>query len=82
MEFYVSFSINLTTLEMFSEKFKNKKDAKKFIEKKIKRYKIKSPKNSEDFVLSKLGKRFMKRFDKTIRSSRKWANTLKICLTK
>ena len=57
------FPINLTTLEMFFRtRFKNKKDAKKFIEKK--KYKIKSPKNSEDFVLSKLGKEIYEKFYK------------------
>ena len=69
-------SINLTTLEMFFRtQFKNKKDAKKFIEK---RYKIKSPK-TEDFVI-KTGKEIEK-FYKIIQSSN-GANTQKICLTK
>ena len=55
--------INLNTLEkFFKKKFKNKNDAKKFINTlKIKKRKIK---NSEDFILSKLGKEIYENFYK------------------
>ena len=55
--------INLDTLEMFfKRKFKNKKDVLNFINKK--KIKIKNPKNSEDFILSKLGKDIYEKFYK------------------
>ena len=55
--------INLTTLEkFFKRKFKTPAEAKKFIEKK--RIKIKKIKNSEDFILSKLGKEIYENFYK------------------
>ena len=55
--------INLTTLEkFFNTKFKNGLEAKKFILKK--RIKIKKIKNSEDFILSKLGKEIYENFYK------------------
>ena len=55
--------INLTTLEKFFKiKLKNKKDAIKFL--KSKRVKIKKIKNSEDFILSKLGREIYENFYK------------------
>ncbi len=55
--------INLDTLEMFFQrKFKNKKDVLNFINKK--KIKIKNPKNSEDFILSKLGTDIYEKFYK------------------
>ena len=55
--------INLDTLEMFfKRKFKNKKDVLNFIRKK--KIKIKNPKNSEDFILSKLGTEIYEKFYK------------------
>tara|TARA_Y100000389_G_scaffold61685_1_gene57726 strand:- start:1940 stop:3064 length:1125 start_codon:yes stop_codon:yes gene_type:complete len=55
--------INLDTLEFFfNKKFKSKKDAIQFINKK--RIKIRNPKNSEEFVLSKLGKEIYDKFYK------------------
>ena len=55
--------INLTTLEkFFKQKFKNRKEAENFINKiKIKK---KSINNSEDFILSKLGKEIYESFYK------------------
>ena len=55
--------INLNTLEkFFKKKFKNKNEAKKFIDTlKIKKKKIK---NSEDYILSKLGKEIYDNFYK------------------
>ncbi len=55
--------INLTTLEkFFNKKFKNKLEAKRFIDqKKIMKKKIK---NSEDFILSKLGREIYDNFYK------------------
>ncbi len=55
--------INLDTLEkFFNKKFKNKKEAQKFINTlKIKKKKIN---NSEDFILSKLGKEIYENFYK------------------
>lgn len=66
------FPINLTTLEtFFKKKFKSKKDAIKFINKL--KYNIKKPKNSEEYVLSKLGKKIYEKFYKnyTIKQWRK-----------
>ena len=55
--------INLDTLEFFfNKKFKSKKDVIQFINKK--RIKIRNPKNSEEFVLSKLGKEIYDKFYK------------------
>jgi len=55
--------INLTTLEkFFGVKFKSKKQAIKFIEKK--RVKLKKINNSEDYILSKLGKEIYEKFYK------------------
>ena len=55
--------INLDTLELFfNRKFKSKKDAIHFINKK--KIKIKNPKNSEEFILSKLGKEIYEKFYK------------------
>tara|TARA_Y100000389_G_C17435252_1_gene505098 strand:- start:792 stop:1916 length:1125 start_codon:yes stop_codon:yes gene_type:complete len=55
--------INLDTLEMFfNKKFKSKKDVIKFIN--TKKIKIKNPKNSEEFILSKLGKEIYEKFYK------------------
>ena len=55
--------INLTTLEkFFGKKFKSKKEILKFINKK--RIKIKEIKNSEDFILSRLGKEIYEKFYK------------------
>ena len=55
--------INLTTLEkFFNKKFKNQLEAKKFIEKK--KIKKKYINNSEDFILSKLGKEIYESFYK------------------
>ncbi len=55
--------INLETLEIFfKRKFKNKKEASKFINKK--KIKIKNPKNFEEFVLSKLGREIYEKFYK------------------
>ena len=55
--------INLTTLEKFFKiKLKNKKDAIKFL--KNKRVKIKKIKNSEDLILSKLGREIYENFYK------------------
>ena len=57
------FPINLDTLENFFDvKFKTKKEAIKFINKK--KIKIKNPKNSEDFILSKLGSEIYEKFYK------------------
>ena len=57
------FPINLTTLEkFFNTKFRGEKDAKQFINKL--KYKIRNPKNSEEFVLSKLGKQIYEKFYK------------------
>jgi len=57
------FPINLTTLEMFfNTKFKSETDAKKYINKL--KYKIKNPKNSEEFILSKLGEKIYQKFYK------------------
>ena len=55
--------INLTTLEkFFNKKFKNEREAKKFIKTlQIKKNKIN---NSEDFILSKLGKEIYENFYK------------------
>ena len=55
--------INLTTLEkFFKRKFKNKNDVEHFLEKK--RIKKKKVTNSEDFILSKLGKEIYESFYK------------------
>ena len=55
--------INLDTLEMFfNKKFKTKKEAIKFLN--SKKIKIKNPSNSEDFILSKLGKEIYEKFYK------------------
>ena len=55
--------INLDTLEkFFNVKFKSNKEAIDFINKK--RFKISNPKNSEEFVLSKLGKEIYDAFYK------------------
>ena len=55
--------INLITLEkFFNKKFKSKKKAVAFINKK--KYKIKNPKNSEEFILSKLGREIYESFYK------------------
>jgi UDP-galactopyranose mutase len=55
--------INLDTLEFFfNKKFKSKKVAIQFINKK--KIKIRNPKNSEEFVLSKLGKEIYEKFYK------------------
>jgi len=55
--------INLTTLEkFFNKRFKNKREAKKFID--SKKVRIKKIKNSEDFILSKLGKEIYDNFYK------------------
>ena len=55
--------INLITIEkFFNKKFKGEKDAKNFINKK--RIKIKNIRNSEDFILSKLGKEIYENFYK------------------
>ena len=55
--------INLTTLEkFFGKKFKSKKKILKFINKK--KIKIKKIQNSEDFILSKLGKEIYEKFYK------------------
>ena len=57
------FPINLDTLENFFDvKFKSKKEAIEFINKK--KIKIKNPKNSEDFILSKLGSEIYEKFYK------------------
>ena len=55
--------INLDTLELFfNTKFKSKKEAISFINKK--KIKIRNPKNSEEFILSKLGKEIYEKFYK------------------
>ncbi len=55
--------INLNTLEkFFKKKFKNKREAKKFVN--TLRIKKKKIKNSEDFILSKLGKEIYENFYK------------------
>ena len=55
--------INLETIEkFFNVKFKNKKEAIQFIEKK--KLHIKNPKNAETFILSKLGKEIYENFYK------------------
>ena len=55
--------INLTTLEkFFKKKFKSKKEAVKFINKK--KIKIKKVSNSEEYILSKLGKQIYEKFYK------------------
>lgn len=60
---YLPFPINLTTLEKyFNIKFKNKKEAINFISKK--KIKIKKPKNSEELILSQLGKEIYEDFYK------------------
>ncbi len=57
------FPVNLTTIEkFFNKKFKNVYEAKKFIEKK--KIKIKKPKNSEELILSKLGREMYEKFYK------------------
>lgn len=57
------FPINFTTLEKFFKKrFKNKSDLKKFLDKK--KIEIKNPKNSEEFVLQKLGREIYEKFYK------------------
>ncbi|WP_440676336.1 UDP-galactopyranose mutase [Candidatus Pelagibacter sp. HIMB1593] len=57
------FPINLDTIEnFFNVKFKSKNEAIKFINKK--KVKIKNPKNSEDFILSKLGYEIYEKFYK------------------
>ena len=58
-----SIPINLDTLEKFFKiKFKTKQDAISFIKKK--QIKIKNPKNSEELILSKLGKEIYENFYK------------------
>lgn len=58
-----SFPINLDTLEnFFNVKLKTKKDAIDFLKKKI--TKIKNPKNSEEMILSKLGREIYDNFYK------------------
>ena len=55
--------INLDTLEMFfNKKFKSKKAALDFID--TKKINIKNPKNSEEFILSKLGRDIYEKFYK------------------
>ena len=55
--------INLDTLELFfNTKFKSKKEAISFINKK--KIKVRNPKNSEEFILSKLGKEIYEKFYK------------------
>lgn len=55
--------INLITMEkFFKQKFKNEKEAKLFIDQK--KIKIKNVKNSEDYILSKLGKEIYESFYK------------------
>tara|TARA_B100001057_G_scaffold439721_1_gene473119 strand:+ start:183 stop:1313 length:1131 start_codon:yes stop_codon:yes gene_type:complete len=58
-----SFPINLDTLEsFFNVKLKSKKDAQNLLNKK--KINIKNPKNSEDLILSKLGKEIYENFYK------------------
>ena len=55
--------INLITMEkFFNKKFKNKREAELFINKK--KIKIKKVRNSEDYILSKLGKEIYENFYK------------------
>jgi UDP-galactopyranose mutase len=58
-----SIPINLNTLEkFFNEKFKSSTDAKKFIKSKL--IKVKKIQNSEDYILSKLGREIYEKFYK------------------
>jgi UDP-galactopyranose mutase len=58
-----SIPINLNTLEkFFKEKFKSSTDAKKFIKSKL--IKVKKIQNSEDYILSKLGREIYEKFYK------------------
>jgi UDP-galactopyranose mutase len=57
------FPINIKTLELFfNKKFKSKKDLINFIDKK--KINIKKPKNSEEFILSRLGREIYEAFYK------------------
>ena len=57
------FPINIKTLELFfNKKFKSKKDLINFIDKK--KINIKNPKNSEEFILSRLGREVYEAFYK------------------
>ena len=57
------FPINLTTLELFfKKKFKTKKELINFLE--LKKIKIYNPKNSEEYILSKLGREIYESFYK------------------
>jgi UDP-galactopyranose mutase len=57
------FPINIKTLELFfNKKFKSKKDLINFIDKK--KINIKNPKNSEEFILSRLGREIYEAFYK------------------
>jgi UDP-galactopyranose mutase len=57
------FPINITTLEkFFKKKFKSKKELVDFLSKK--KINIRHPKNSEELILSKLGKEIYEKFYK------------------
>ncbi len=65
-----NFPININTLEkLFNLKFKTIEEAKKFLDKK--KIKIKSPKNSEEFILSQVGKEIYEKFYKNY-SKKQW----------
>jgi UDP-galactopyranose mutase len=67
---FYNFPINLNTIESFFDlKFKNLKSAKKFIKKK--KICIKNPKNSEEFILSKIGPELYNNFYKNY-SIKQW----------
>ena len=58
-----NFPINVNTIEkFFNKKFKNFKEAEKFLN--SQKVKIKNPKNAEEFILSKVGKKIYYNFYK------------------
>ena len=65
-----NFPININTLEkLFKLKFKTSEEAKKFLD--SKKIRIKSPKNSEEFILSQVGKEIYDKFYKNY-SKKQW----------
>jgi len=67
---FLNFPININTIENFFDvKFKSKKPAEIFL--KTKKIRISSPKNSEEFILSKVGKELYENFYKNY-SLKQW----------
>ncbi len=71
-----NFPINVNTIEkFFNKKFKNFKEAEKFLN--SQKVKIKNPKNAEEFILSKVGKKIYDNFYKNY-SLKQWGISPKL----